>query len=190
MAGRSLVQPVNYEQGEVRGAELEARFPLGTLTPALNGLVIGANYTIIDSEVDVPLIEQQSLATFGLNEPTRRLQGQPENLFNASISYDYERFGISTGLFYNVVGDTLATGAAVGQDGGVPNSFETTFRTLDFTYAQRIARGKVDLSVSVKAKNLLTPERLSVYRTPDGAEIVKRLRDTPILYGLSFSLKW
>jgi TonB-dependent receptor-like protein/carboxypeptidase family protein len=188
--GRNFVQPVNYERGEVRGAEIEARLPLGGLAKALEGLAVGVNYTILDSEVDVPAAEQQALATFGLDEPTRRLQGQPERLFNASVTYDAERLGISTGLFYNVVGETLATGAAVGEDGGVPDSFETTHRTLDFTYSQRLSRGRIDLSVSLKAKNLLTPERRTVYRSPDGQEVVKRLRGTAALYGLSFSLKW
>jgi TonB-dependent receptor len=190
VAGRNFVQPVNYERGEVRGAEVEMRFPLGGLTENLEGLAVGANYTILDSEVEVPEIEQQALAPFGLDEPIRRLQGQPENLFNANISFDNDRFGISTGLFYNVVGETLLTGAAAGEVGGTPSTYETPFRTLDFTYSQRIVRGKMDLSASLKAKNLLQPDRLSVFRSPDGQEVIETLRPTAILYGLSFSLKW
>jgi len=190
VSGRNFIQPLNYEQGEVKGAEVEVRYPLGDITPKLKGLVVGANYTVLDSEVEVPAIEQQALATFGLDEPTRRLQGQPEDLFNANISYDYDHLGISTGLFYNVVGETLVTGAAAGENGGVPNVFETQFKSLDFTYAQRLVQGKMDLSISIKAKNLLQPDRLSVYRSPDGQEVIERLRPTAILYGLNFSLKW
>jgi TonB-dependent receptor len=190
VSGRSFVQPVNYERGEVKGAEFEARFNLGNVVQPLEGLIVGANYTIIDSEVDVPVSEQQSLAIFGLDEPTRRLQGQPENLLNASVSYDHERLGISTGVFYNVVGETLVTGAAVGENGGVPNSFETSYRTVDFTYSQQLNKGKTRLSVSLKAKNLFPQERESVYRSPDGDEVIKRFRDTATLYGLSFSLNW
>jgi TonB-dependent receptor len=190
VAGRNFVQPINYERGEVRGAEIEARFPLGSLAKSLEGLAVGANYTILDSEVDVPEVEQASLVPFGLDEETRRLQGQPESLANANISYDLDRLGISTGLFYNVVGETLATGAAAGQNGGVPSTYLTTFRTLDFTYAQRLVKGKMDLSVSVKAKNLLHPDRITVFRSPDGQEVIETLRPTAILYGLSFNLKW
>ncbi|HZM69112.1 MAG TPA: TonB-dependent receptor [Candidatus Cryosericum sp.] len=189
-SGRNFVQPVNYERGEVRGAEIEARLPLGGFAEALEGLAVGANYTVIDSEVDVPEVEQQGLTKYGLDEPTRRLQGQPENLFNASLSYDSERFGISTGLFYNVLGETLVTGAAAGESGGVPNAFETSYRTLDFTYSQKLVRGTTDLSLTLKAKNILQPERESVYRSPDGQEVIKTLRDTALLYGLSFALKW
>jgi hypothetical protein len=189
-SGHNFVQPVNYQRGEVRGAEVEARFPLGSLAEALEGLAIGANYTVIDSQVEVPEVEQEGLTKYGLDEPTRRLQGQPEDLFNASVSYDNEDLGISTGLFYNVVGETLLTGAAAGESGGVPSSFETSYRTLDFTYAQKLIRGKTDLSITLKAKNILQPERLSVYSTPDDQEVVKTLRDTALLYGLSFSLKW
>ena len=46
---------------------------LGDLTDKLKGLVVGANYTVLDSEVEVPGSEQQALAPFGLDEPTRRL---------------------------------------------------------------------------------------------------------------------
>jgi hypothetical protein len=78
----------------------------------------------------------------------------------------------------------------VGQNGGVPNSFETNYRTIDFTYAQQILKGKTRLSVSLKAKNLAPEERLSVYRSPAGEEVTKRLRETATLYGLSFNLTW
>lgn len=188
--GRSFVQPVNYEHGQLKGAEVEARYPLGTFAKALEGWTVGANYTVLDSSVDVPEIEQQSLATFGLDEPTRRLQGQPENLFNANVSYDNDHLGISTGLYYNVVGETLLTGAATGVNGGTPNSFQEPIRTLDFTYAQKIVRGKMNLSATLKLKNLLQQEKQAVYRSPGGQEVVKTLRDTAALYGLSFSMKW
>ncbi len=187
---RRFVQPVNYEHGELDGFELEARYPLGGFAKALEGWTIGANYTSLDSSVDVPVIEQQSLGKFGLNEEQRRLQGQPDHIFNATISYDNDRLGIQSGLFYNVTGETLLTGAAAGDSGGVPNSFTETYRTVDFTYSQKIVKGKVDVSVTLKAKNFMEPQRTSVYRTPDEQEIIKTLRDTAALYGLSFSLKW
>ncbi|HEV8201886.1 MAG TPA: TonB-dependent receptor [Candidatus Polarisedimenticolia bacterium] len=189
-AGRNFVQPVNYEQGELKGFELEARYPLGGFAKVMEGWTIGTNYTSLDSSVDVPLIEQQSLANFGLNEEQRRLQGQPDHIFNASIAYDNDRLGIQSGLFYNVTGETLLTGAAAAETGGVPNTFGETFRTVDFTYSQKIVRGKVDVSFTLKAKNFMEPQRTSVYRTPDDQEVIKTLRDTAALYGLSFNLKW
>jgi TonB-dependent receptor len=188
--GRRFVQPVNYEHGELNGFEVEARYPLGGFAGALEGWTIGANYTSLDSSVDVPKIEQQSLANFGLNEEQRRLQGQPDHIFNASLSYDNDKLGIQSGLFYNVTGETLLTGAATGENGGVPNTFQETYRTVDFTYSQKIVRGKVDVSFTLKAKNFMEPQRTSVYRTPDGQEAIRTLRDTAALYGLSFSLKW
>jgi hypothetical protein len=190
VADRRFVQPVNYEHGELKGFEVEARYPLGGFAKPLEGWTVGANYTRLNSMVEVPLIEQQSLATFGLDEETRRLQGQPDHLFNASISYDNDRLGIQSGIFYNVTGETLVTGAAVGENGGVPNSFLEQYDSFDFTYAQRIVRGKVDVSVTLKAKNFMEPQRTSVYRTPDDQEVIKTLRDTAALYGLSFNLKW
>ena len=188
--GRTFVQPVNYPQGEVRGAEVEARIPLGGAGSVLHGLVLGANAGVIHSEVDVPAQEQASLSTFGLDEPTRRLQGQPSYLFNANLSWDFDGIGASGGLFYNVAGDSLLTSASTGDTGGVPNVFMTSFRTLDFSYTQKLVRSKLDLSMTLKAKNLYQSERRTVFRSPDGQEIIKSLRDTAITYGLSFNLKW
>ena len=36
----------------------------------------------------------------------------------------------------------------------------------------------------------MEPQRTSVYRTPDDQEVIRTLRDTAALYGLSVNLKW
>lgn len=188
--GRSFIQPVNYERGEVRGYEVEARLPLGGLWEAVEGVTVGANYSYIDSEVEVPPDEQESLASFGLDEPTRRLQGQPEYLLNANVSWDDDKRGRSLGLFYNVVGETLQTGAARGSEDGVPNVFEKPSTTLDFSFSQKLPQWAKDVSLVVRAKNLLREDRRSVFRTPDGAEVIKTLRDSAVTYGASISVNW
>ena len=58
-------------------AEFEARQPLDSVARWLRGVAIGGNLSLIDSEVDVPLAEQGSLASFGLDTETRRVRVQP-----------------------------------------------------------------------------------------------------------------
>jgi TonB-dependent receptor len=184
---RSFVQPVNYEKGTVRGLEVEARLGLDLFSDRLRNLVVGLNATWLDSEVEVPADEHASLAAFGLEESSRRLQGQPEYVYNLNVAWDDDARGISAAVFYNRVGETLLTGAARGETDGVPNVFDTAYGTLDLTASKRLTR---HLSVGLKARNLLRATRTSVYRKPDGDEAVKSERDTAALYALSASYRW
>jgi TonB-dependent receptor len=185
--GRTFIQPVNYETGKLYGAEIEIRTGLDVFSQVLKGLIVGLNYTVIESEVDVPQAEQDSLSGFGLQEETRRLQGQPEYLLNANLTFDSPGGGTSVGLFYNRVGETLLTGAARGLNGGTPNVFEEAYATLDVTFSQKIGKR---WSLSAKARNLLRPERRTFYRAPDGEEQIKTERDSPLLLSVAVSAKW
>lgn len=185
-AGTTYIQPVNYETGRARGIELEARASLGRFAGWLRGIVVGGNYSRIDSEVDIPAEERRNLAVFGLGSDTRRLQGQPADVFNFNITYDNERTGTSAGLFYNRTGDTLLTGASVGQDGGIPNVFDVAYGGFDLSVSQKIDGA----TVTLRGKNLLSPDRESVYRLPDGEERLKTRRETPVLISLSVSYAW
>lgn len=185
-AGGSYIQPVNYERGRIRGGELEARFSLGRFASWLEGLAFGANYSLIDSEVDVPEAERRSLATFGLDQDTRRLQGQPSYVFNLNATWDLERTGTSIGIFYNRVGETLLTGASVGQDGGVPDVLELPVGVVDVSVSQAFHGVKLTL----RGRNLTAPERRTVYRIPDGEERTKTRRESARLVAISASYKW
>jgi TonB-dependent receptor len=187
VGGEDFIQPVNYETGTVRGAEFEARADLGEWMDWARGLQAGINATWIDSEVDVPQEEQDSLAGPDLDEPTRQLQGQPAYLLNVFFTYDSERTGTSAGLFYNHTGETLVSGAATGSENSTPNVFERDYGILDLTASQKI---KQNLIVSLRVRNLLTPDRGTFYRNPQGNEAVKFERETPLRIGLSIGLKW
>lgn len=185
--GRFFVQPINYEEGELLGFELEARTDLGHVRDWLSPWTLGANFTWIDSEVTIPDVERASLADFGLDEPTRRLQGQPENLLNVNLSYDDDERGLTASLFYNRVGETLISGAAKGEFGGIPDVLEQPFESLDLTVSKKLPRG---LTVSLKAKNLLTPDRERLYVTPQAGSEVKTRRETPLRVSLALGWKW
>ena len=185
--GRSFVQPVNYDVGRLTGAEIEFRSPLAPLAEALAGFTFGINATFLDSEVEVPIEEQISVAPFGLAEEKRRLQGQPDHLLNVSFEYANERRGTTVALFYNKNGETLLSGAARGVEDGVPNVFEQEFSTLDLSISQKV---KERLTLTLRARNLLQDDRGSLYRAPDGATAVKSNRPTPLLVTLAGTWRW
>ena len=186
-ANRSFIQPVNYETGRARGAELEARTGLDLLGRFFHRLTLGVNATWMDTEVDLPPDERASLAAFGLDQPTRQLQGQPAYVGNLNVVYDNADSGTSLGAFYNVTGETLVSGAGRGQTDGTPDVFEKAYGTLDLSMSQLFLKR---LTVTVRFKNVLTPTRTSVYRTPSGEEAIKAERDTPLLVGIGVGMKW
>jgi TonB-dependent receptor len=188
-AGRTFVQPVNYETGQLLGAEFEARGGLGRFADWLEHVTIGTNLTFLDSEVDIPPVEQNSLAGFKLDEETRRLQGQPEYLFNLNVTYENDSAGFEAAVFYTRTGETLLTGAARGdvETGGVPAVYEVPMDDLTVRIAQRIGK---HLSLSLKAKNLVDTTNEHVYRTPSGEEAVKRLWEDGRAYSVSFGYTW
>jgi TonB-dependent receptor len=208
--GRTFIQPTNFGQGTLQGIELEGRTSLDIFGKWGMDWTVGMNYSLIDSEVDVPPDEQLRLSGFGLDEPSRRLQGQPEHLFNIHVTYDSERRGLTGGLFFNHIGEILVTGAARGgpganvEAGAVPNVFETANASLDFRLSKEILRKRDDLtaSLSFKAKNLLQDDDETIYRTPDEfyldpdtaeltlLEATKTLRATPLVISLSLNCKW
>ncbi|HEV8375660.1 MAG TPA: TonB-dependent receptor [Candidatus Polarisedimenticolia bacterium] len=187
VANRSFIQPVNYPRGRVTGVELEARSHLGWIHEWLQGIAVGVNYAAMQSEAEVPASEQAALETTQLDEPTIRLIGQPDRIWNANLTFDSEKAGTSAGIFYNFSGESLLTGAARGVEDAVPNVFQESFKTLDVTVSQRLGKG---FWVSFKGKNLLTQPLRSVYRTPSGQEAVKTERESASLLGLSLSWKW
>ncbi len=135
----------------------------------------------------MPELEQESLAAFGLEQRTRRLLGQPEMLLNVQLTYDNDAWGTSAGLFYNLVGETLVTGAARGGGDGVPDVFDEEQATLDLTFSQELNER---FSIGLRGKNAFRASDRSIYRTPAAEEAIKSERDTPSLWSLSGRWKW
>jgi outer membrane receptor protein involved in Fe transport len=187
VAGRPFVQPVNYPRGSAVGVELELRGGFERVWKRLAGLAGSLNLTWLETKVDYPQSEIDSLADFGLGENERRLSGQPEYLVNLSVTYDNENSGTSAGLFYNLIGETVQAGAARGLNDAIPSTYEQPYGTLDLSLSQKV---RARWTFTFRAKNLLTPEREVLYRSPDGLSAIKSLRETPRLYSASFGLKW
>jgi outer membrane receptor protein involved in Fe transport len=156
----------NFPSGSLLGIELESRVTMGPiLGEEWEGLKFGANFTYMESQVELPQDQKDAWALYGLPQSTQQMTQTPEFLVNLNATYDHEPTGTQVGLFYNYRGDALVSG-------GVPNLVELTpaiyqlgYGTLNFTMSQAIFDG---LRFSFNAKNLLNPVITTQYQTPNG----------------------
>lgn len=161
--------PVNFSQGTILGAELEVRQDLGDYFEELAGLSLGANGTIIESEVDIPELQR----TDPTGETSRPMLNAPDMLLNLFAVYRNQELGTELGLFYTVRGETLVAGsspAAGDLADFVPNVFQTQYDTLNFTVAQELGEY---FKIKFSARNLTDPAIQRVYRSPVTPEAVQ-----------------
>ena len=100
----------NPNQAVLSGLELDYQTRFWYLPGPLNGLVLNANYTLINSEVKYPLtfIEQEIIwSPFQVIKHnvdttyTDRLLDQPNEIINLSLGYDYKGFSARLSMLYN-----------------------------------------------------------------------------------------
>ncbi len=109
------IQPRNVGDGQVIGAELEARINLDFISEAFSNLQLNTNISVIDSRVrydrspggeyDAKLNGLRAGESLG---DYRDMQGQAPYIVNAGISYTDIENGWDGGVFYNVQGPKLA----------------------------------------------------------------------------------
>ncbi len=162
---------VNYPEGEVNGVEFELRKKLDFLPGLLRYLTLGANHTVMESEVTIPEQMRDSLEFHNLGSDTRDMYGQPEYITNYSMTWNQPDWGTTIGLFYNIRGDMLKSGAAIGSDGATADIYTKRFSSVNLSISQKIGPR---LKLSFQAKNLLDPEACEVYREPDGTETLRK----------------
>ncbi|MHB1156162.1 MAG: TonB-dependent receptor [Phycisphaerales bacterium] len=154
--------PVNYSKGKLTGIELEVRQDLGAVFESLNGVTIGGNATLIDSEVILPESEIKSFTDLGYPRVEKRdATNAPAYLYNIFCTYNQETTQTEFSVFYTVRGDTLVAGAGIGGGGYIPDVYETEYGTLNVGITQKIGEY---IKLKFQAKNLLDPEIKSVYR--------------------------
>ncbi len=176
--------PLNFPEGEIEGWEFEVRQDLGHFWAELQGLSVGANATLIDSQVTLPATEAAMFSAANVLAPqtTRDMTNAPEHLYNLYLTYESEETGTQVGLFYTVRGDTLVAGAGVSDGNFVPSVYEKEFDTLNLSITQKIGE---HVKVKFQAKNLTDPDIQEVYRSRFiGDDVLK----TSFTKGIDFSL--
>lgn len=143
---------------QLYGLEFEARKRLDFVDDLFKGFTVGANFALIESQVQLSSLDLVNKRAFDPNAPdTRPLYDQSPYIINADISYDHPSLGTSVTLLYNIYGERLAYPALNTSD-----IYEQPFETLDFTLSQRFGRQK-RWNAKFSAKNLLDPKRQLIY---------------------------
>lgn len=140
----------NVDQAAVYGLELEVRKNLEFISPTLSGFNIGANLTLVKSEVAIGEAELARKRRFNPEmEATRPMAGQSPYIINANLGYVSERTEMN--LVFNVQGKRLAI---VSPD-ATPDIYEKSVPGLNFNISRKLGnRWKAKLSAS----NLLNPD--------------------------------
>ncbi|NBB85305.1 MAG: TonB-dependent receptor [Bacteroidetes bacterium] len=143
-----VIQYTNKDNAQVYGAEFEARKRLDGIAHALRHVQVGANLTLIESEVNRSADELEAIRAFDDNpETTRALQGQSPYIVNLNLGYENPELGTSINVFFNRFGDRLHTVTRNGLD-----LFEQGRSALDITASQRVLR---QFTIKGSIKNLL-----------------------------------
>lgn len=172
----------NSPTGKNFGYEIEMRKNLGFMTRALENLVVQANYTHVDSEVEYTESYNDSLT----NTPvyvtkTRPLQGQAPYTVNAGLTYSIPEIGLSTSLLYNRFGRRLD---AVG-DTRDKDVYEEPRNLLDFALTEQFTSW-VRLKFTVK--DILSDDKLLTTYGDTKSTWERVTAGTTYALSLSFSL--
>ncbi len=171
----------NSPSGKNFGYEIEMRKGLGFLTRGLENLVVQANYTHVDSEVEYTESYNDSLT----NTPvyisrTRPLQGQAPYTVNAGLTYSIPEIGLSTSLLYNRFGRRLD---AVG-DSRDEDTYEEPRNLLDFALTEQFTSW---IRLKFTMKDLLADDKVLTYGN-SGSTWERVNVGTTYALSLSFSL--
>ncbi len=147
------ITPQNVEEGEVYGMEFEFRRSLEFLSPRLENFSIGANFSLIESQVSIPAPELESIRLLDPDAAdTRDLLGQSPYLVNFDTTYSNSGTGTSLTLSFNVAGERLS----LVTDGALPDVYEQPAPLLNLIFSQRIGNR---WTLNLNARNLLDPDK-------------------------------
>lgn len=174
----------NEPEAIVYGFELEAQTGLGFLDPALKPFDIGINYAVIRSQIGLTDADRASRRAAGLTA-NRRLQGQPDYIFNYNFTYDNEDLGLFAGIFLNVTGQLLDQAGGQQVSDVTPDVIQLPVTSLNFTVSKELTDR---LKLTFRAENLTNEQIRTEYSTDPG--VPEEVRRSGISYSLGVSGEW
>jgi TonB-dependent receptor len=181
--GNKTASIQNVDQATVYGVEIEGRKRLDGISDWLKHFEVGANLSLVHSEVNIPERELIEIRESNPDpETTRQLQGQSPYLINANLSYNNPGpLGLVATISYNTFGDRLSDVAG----GATPDLFERSYSTVNFVVNKTIGN---HFTVNLAAKNLTNPE-IKVSQQFKGAEYINESyqRGRSISLGVNYS---
>jgi len=177
-AANPLIQYGNVDNATVYGLELEFRKKLDFISPILQNFKLSSNFSLIESRVDIPQIEQEIIDQFIPEKGnTRPFQGQSPFLLNAALNYNNFEKGWDAIVAFNVFGARLANIS----EGRNPDVYEQPRPQLDFSVSKTLTDR---WSIKVTAQNLLNPDTNTIMTFKGQDYDITRFRR-----GRSFGLK-
>lgn len=175
----------NSNKATIYGVELEGILSLERFSEALNRWTLGANATIMHSNVErsEDQLKQEQYADVKLNK--RQLQGAAPFTINADLKYEYknsQNLFRTASLVYNITGSKIFTVGSAGVD----HIYERPFHQLDVIYNNQFSK---NWSAKFKVENILNQEyRLELGDESYVAENLNNLRHTDFYRGISYSV--
>lgn len=183
VTGTNFSKFINAQEAHVYGMELEFQRDLSFLVDELKPFSIGANFSYIYSQATRPaFFDNAGNVTPSLFGSNRRLQGQPDYIFNFNLTYDSPENPVGGGVFLNVVGPQLF---AVGGRPEDPDVFQEPFTTLDLGVSYRLTK---QAKLQFRAQNLLNATLSRYY--DNQAQPIYSSRQTGIGFSLSLTADW
>ncbi len=141
------IKPINTDDANVYGLELEFRKSLGFISQGLQNFKLGANLSLIYSRVAKDSIELVAINIEGIKN-SRPLQGQSPYIANVIFNYYNPRLEWENTLTYNVFGPRLSFIT----EANTPDVYESPRNMLNFISSKRVGK---HLSLGIKIKNIL-----------------------------------
>ena len=189
-SGLSAYMPFNYPEATLKGVEAEVRQKLGAWWRSMDGFSVGANGTLLQSQLTY---DQYSVAEFKefSGNTSRPMTGQPNYIANLNGAYDIPAWGVSLNVFYTFQGRTLVGGESTASDSDgavyyIPNVYQKPYGTLNASVSKTVWE---NWKVTLGAKNLLQP-RMTQYYDDNGTKLYRTSYGTQIEYSFSLEGKW
>ncbi|MEE4197251.1 MAG: TonB-dependent receptor [Bacteroidales bacterium] len=181
------IQPRNVGDGEVYGAEVEARQTLDWLSEPLKVLHLNVNFTYVQSRVQRSKSEYDSRVLSARTGETisryRDMAGQSPFLLNAGLTFKGEEDiwkNLEAGLYYNVQGKTLQVVGIKDR----PDIYQKPFHSLNFNFSKQFQNG---FGVGLKIKNLLNSKNETIYQSFKAQKQYYELRESGTSYSFHLS---
>ncbi|MDX2149257.1 MAG: TonB-dependent receptor [Bryobacteraceae bacterium] len=135
---------INADSAQNQGVEIEFRKGLGFLSPRLRSLTLGSNFTLVDSEIEIPR-DQVGILT----SSSRPMMGQSRYIFNGNIEWVRPQWRSKARLYGNYVSRRISDVGAL----GLPDIYQEANAIVDFVYDFNL-REKGDWNLRFSAENL------------------------------------
>ncbi|MDP0490614.1 MAG: outer membrane beta-barrel protein [Verrucomicrobiota bacterium JB023] len=146
----------NGTSGNLQGIEAEFEFA------ELDRWTLRGNYTYIESE----LVSDVNVGVGGVESVSQKYPGQPAHIFNLSLGYELEDWGLVANLIYNYTGDSLLYRRFSEAE---PFIVSPGFHQMDFNLAKTFDHDDYEVTVGFTVKNLFNTA--TAYNFEEGSSI-------------------